>query len=302
MSYAIHPLSLPRSFKEQVEQCIPRSLSYINNLYQNAQLAEGFGSRGSAGGIAKNQHAFRQLPRTQSTVSNSCDPELRPIMRRRTKSLPCSPERRSAAKCRPGCHKVRFADSLGLELAEVKVFNAGDYPSIPLHVLSRLSINSDLCCSQDLDFSILYLEPDFQLPSDGEDFWRRLQQDCVCLEQVTSSVELGISGTIRVLNLAFEKLVCVRYSFTDWKTHYEAHALWQSSDKSSDPESDVFSFVLPLPPYLQHICSAVHFAIKYRVNGKEYWDNNRGKNYSFTYRSHSLKMPKDSEQSWIHFI
>lgn len=103
-----------------------------------------------------------------------CDPHLRPIILRRARSLPSSPERRQeaagapGAACRPGCrrqHRVRFADALGLELAQVKVFNAGDDPSVPLHVLSRLAINSDLCCSSpDLEFTLQCLVPDFPPP------------------------------------------------------------------------------------------------------------------------------------------
>ncbi|KAM4622453.1 protein phosphatase 1 regulatory subunit 3D [Discoglossus pictus] len=302
MSYKLHPIVAPLSFKEQVELGIPRSLSYINNLYQNVRLAEGFGQQGPQSGLTKDQHASKRLPRTKSTVSTTCDPELRPIMRRRTKSLPSSPERKISTKCRPRCNRVRFADSLGLELTEVKIFKVGDDPSIPLHVLSRLSINSDLCCSQDLEFTTQYLQPDFQQPGNCGDFMDRLQQYCVCLEQVTSLEEMGITGTIRVLNLSFEKTVSVRYSFTDWKNHYEVGAVWQNSDKSGATNSDVFAFCIMLPPFLHQICSVIHFAIRYKVAGKEYWDNNMGKNYSMTYRSHSLKMPKDSGQSWIHFI
>lgn len=302
MSSLLHPSIMPRHRKEQAELGMPRSLSYINNLYQHAQLAEGFGEPRVC--LTKEQQrAGRPRPRrTEDKVINSCDPELRPIMRRRTKSLPTSPERKSAARCRPRCHKVRFADSLGLELAEVKVFNTGDHPSIPLHVLSRLSINSDLCCSQDLEVAIKYLEPDFKPPAECGDFVERLQQYCVCLEQVTSSEELGISGTVRVLNLAFEKMVLVRYSFTNWKTHYDARAIWQNRDGTVVPGTDVFAFVIPLPPFLQQICSMVQFAIKYHVAGKDYWDNNHGKNYTFRSKSHKLKMPKDCEHSWIHFI
>ncbi|XP_068119398.1 protein phosphatase 1 regulatory subunit 3D [Hyperolius riggenbachi] len=301
MSYTVHPFIVPRSCKEQGELCLPRSLSYINNLYQNVQLAEGFG--GQARAASKEQRRPREMQRAQSNApSKGCDPEVRPIIRRRTKSLPSSPERKTVGKCRPRCQKVRFADSLGLELAEVKVFNAGDNPSIPLHVLSRLSINSDLCCSQDLQVSFQYLEPDFKQPADDEDFLKRLRKYRVCLERVASSEELGISGTIRVLNLAFEKTVTVRYSFTDWKTHYDVHAVWQKKGDSDIPDSDVFAFTISLPTFLTQICSALQFAVRYAVGGEEFWDNNQGRNYTFTSRTHTLKMPKDSEQSWIHFI
>ncbi|KFP74817.1 Protein phosphatase 1 regulatory subunit 3D, partial [Apaloderma vittatum] len=242
---------------------------------------------------------------------SSCDPALRPIIRRRARSLPTSPERRkrAAVQCQvPGCqnrmNRVRFADALGLDLTEVKVFQTGEDPSIPLHVLSRLSINSDLWYSNSyLEFTMQCLVPDFQQPADCMDFSSRLQEQQVCLERVTSS-DLGLSGTIHVRNVAFEKQVSVRYTFNQWKSLHEVCAHWQSSipEKNGQDQVDVFSFFLPVPPFLLQLCSVVQFAARYQVNGQEYWDNNRGNNYSLTCRTHPLKMPRECEESWIHFI
>ncbi|NWV00157.1 PPR3D phosphatase, partial [Upupa epops] len=256
--------------------------------------------------------ADTQQNKPQSSASSSCDPALRPIIRRRrAKSLPTSPERRkqAAVQCQvPGCqnrmNRVRFADALGLELTEVKVFQTGEDPSIPLHVLSRLSINSDLWCSNmSLEFTMQCLIPDFQQPADCMDFASRLQEQQVCLERVTSS-DLGLSGTIHVCNVAFEKHVSVRYTFNEWKSLHEICAHWHSSIpvKNGQDQVDVFTFFLPVPPFLLQLCSVVQFAARYRVNGQEYWDNNRGKNYSLTCRIHPLKIPRECEESWIHFI
>ncbi|XP_074144840.1 protein phosphatase 1 regulatory subunit 3D [Sminthopsis crassicaudata] len=244
--------------------------------------------------------------RPQQPASSSCDPSLRPIIHRRARSLPSSPERRRKAsgnagtQCRPGCsrqHRVRFADALGLELTQVKVFNAGEDPSVPVHVLSRLSINSDLCCSsQGLEFTIQCLVPDFPQPADGNDFSTRLQGQRVCLERVTSS-DLGLSGTIRVINVAFEKQVTVRYTYNCWRTQQEAGACW----RSSDGDSDVFIFCVPVPPYILGLSSVVQFAIRYRVGGNEYWDNNEGQNYSLRCQTHPLKVPQECENTWHLF-
>ncbi|XP_044517078.1 protein phosphatase 1 regulatory subunit 3D [Gracilinanus agilis] len=243
----------------------------------------------------------------QQSGPSSCDPCLRPIIHRRARSLPSSPERRKKAsgtagvQCRPGCsrqNRVRFADALGLELTQVKVFNAGEDPSIPLHVLSRLSINSDLCCSnQDLEFTLQCLVPEFLQPVDCSDFSFRLQNQRVCLERVTTS-DLGVSGTIRVLNMAFEKQVTVRYTYNSWRTQQEVGTRW----RSSAGDSDLFIFCFPVPPYLLGLNSVVQFAIRYRVGGDEYWDNNEGENYSLRCQTHPLKMPQECEESWIHFI
>ncbi|KAF7248861.1 Protein phosphatase 1 regulatory subunit 3D [Varanus komodoensis] len=296
-----------------------RSPSYLSDLYQNmlrdAEARRAEQRKGqplhSSSSTSLLTSSLSEETHAQGAPVTSCDPHLRPIMRRRARSLPSSPERRKGmmAPCRvPGCstrrNRVRFADALGLELAEVKVFQAGEDPSIPLHVLSRLSINSDLCCSRlDLEFTMQCLVPDFQQPADCEDFSSRLQQQQVCLERVSSS-DLGLNGTVRVINLAFEKQVTVRYTFNHWRGQHEVHAQWHSSVPRNDgwEQVDAFTFFLPLPPFLLQLSSGVEFAVLYRVNGQEYWDNNQGKNYTFTCRSHPLKMPRECEESWIHFI
>ncbi|NWR00212.1 PPR3D phosphatase, partial [Paradoxornis webbianus] len=244
------------------------------------------------------------------STTSSCDPALRPIIRRRARSLPTSPERRRAAvQCQePGCqsrrNRVRFADALGLELTEVKVFQTGEDPSIPLHVLSRLSINSDLWYSSlNLEFTMQCLVPDFQQPADCLDFSSRLQEQQVCLERVTSS-DLGLSGTIHVRNVAFEKQVSVRYTFNQWESVHEVCARWDCSipEKNGQHQVDVFTFFLPVPPFLLQLSTLIQFAARYQVNGQEYWDNNRGKNYTLRCRTHPLKLPRECEESWIHFI
>ncbi|KAJ1123033.1 hypothetical protein NDU88_001506 [Pleurodeles waltl] len=303
-------VSTPTCYKEQIQLAMPRNLSYISDLYKDVRLADGFGSPRSGSGSSR--EGPPQSPPTHPAGASkpaTCDPNLRPIMRRRARSLPSSPERKTLRRCHPSsrcCQRVRFADALGLELAEVKVFNVGEDPSIPLHVLSRLSINSDLCCGSalDLEFTMQYLQPDFLQPVDSADFAERLQRQRICLERVMGgSEELGIAGTIMVLNLDFVKGVYVRYTFNDWRSHQELEATWQQSRRDVVAgDCDMFSFCLPVPPFLLQLCSAVQLALRYKVGGKEYWDNNQGKNYSFTCQSHALKMPKDSGQSWIHFI
>lgn len=182
------------------------------------------------------------------------------------------------------------------------MFNAGDDPSVPLHVLSRLAINSDLCCSSpDLEFTLQCLVPDFLPPIQAADFGERLGRQLVCLERVTCS-DLGVSGTVRVCNVAFEKQVTVRYTFSDWRSAHEAVARWRGPAGSGGTE-DVFAFGFPVPPFLLALGSRVHFALRYRVAGSEYWDNNDGRDYSLTCRKHALHMPRgECEESWIHFI
>ncbi|EPY85127.1 hypothetical protein CB1_000394001 [Camelus ferus] len=106
-------------------------------------------------------------------------------------------------------------------LAQVDVFKASDHPSLLLHVLSQLAINSDLCCSsQDLAFILQCLVPDLLRP-------QRLSRQLVCPERVICS-DLGVSGAVHVCNMALEKQVAVHYTFLDWCSLDEAMARWHS--------------------------------------------------------------------------
>ncbi|EHH19550.1 Protein phosphatase 1 regulatory subunit 6, partial [Macaca mulatta] len=132
-------------------------------------------------------------------------------------------------------------------------------------------------------------------------FGERLQRQLVCLERVTCS-DLGISGTVRVCNVAFEKQVAVRYTFSGWRSTHEAVARWRGP-AGPEGKEDVFTFGFPVPPFLLELGSRVHFAVRYRVAGAEYWDNNDCRDYSLTCRNHALHMPRgECEESWIHFI
>ncbi|XP_034761718.2 protein phosphatase 1 regulatory subunit 3D-like, partial [Acipenser ruthenus] len=228
-----------------------------------------------------------------------CEPQPRPIIRRRERNRGASREGRS--------QRVRFVDSLGLELAEVKVFRAGEDPTVPLHVLTRLMLSSELASGRDLVIPIPYLEPDFP-PEQGkrEDFLERLARQRVCLGRVSCS-EMGITGLAWVQNLSFRKEVSVRYSFTAWKSSSDTKACWDSSEGGEGaagrgPDRDVFRFCLPVPPFILQPGASLEFAIRYRVLGAEFWDNNNGRNYSLTCHSYKLTVPKECEDSWIHFI
>ncbi|XP_069845851.1 protein phosphatase 1 regulatory subunit 3D [Dipodomys merriami] len=253
--------------------------------------------------------APRELPR--APAPSGCASPPRPIIARRARSLPTSPERRPRAAGAAGAPgragggrppRVRFADALGLELAQVRVFSAGDDPAVPLHVLSRLAVDSELRRRRaDPPFTLRCLVPDFPPPVEAADFGERLGRQLVCLERVSCS-DLGVSGTVRVRNVAFEKQVSVRYTFSGWRRAHEAAARWRGPAGAPGTE-DVFAFGFPVPPFLLELGAHVHFALRYRVAGAEYWDNNDRRDYSLTCREHRLQLPRgECEESWIHFI
>ncbi|KAJ0064508.1 hypothetical protein NL108_009468 [Boleophthalmus pectinirostris] len=234
-------------------------------------------------------------------LSLSCEPTPKPIIRR-SHSLPPSSEKKTQCK-NVG---VRFVDSLGLDLEDVRLFKKGDDPSVPPHVTFRLLMGAELADGKHLEISLPYLKPVFdQQPGDDPHFLHRLEQQKVCLDRVMC-FELGIIGDAQVLNLNFEKEVIARYSFTEWKSSTETQATWVSSitkmlERGGQLSCDTFRFHLPVPPFLQP-GAVLEFALRYKVCGREYWDNNNGKNYKLVCENYKLSVPRECEDSMVHFI
>uniref|UniRef100_A0A8C5DAT4 Protein phosphatase 1, regulatory subunit 3Da n=1 Tax=Gouania willdenowi TaxID=441366 RepID=A0A8C5DAT4_GOUWI len=242
-------------------------------------------------------------PKLALNRSLSCEPVPKPIIRHRSLSLPATNEKKK--RCR---HVgVRFVDSLGLDLEDIKLFKKGDDPLVPDHVTFRLLMGAEMADGRHLEISLPYLKPVFaQQPGDQPGFQQRLHEQKVCLERVLCS-ELGVVGITQVLNVDFEKDVTARYSFTEWKSCTEVKASWVSSvtksweGKGVQYSSDAFRFHLPVPPFLQP-GAVLEFAIRYKVCGTEYWDNNNGQNYKLICQNYKLAVPKECEDSMVHFI
>ncbi|XP_069879588.1 protein phosphatase 1 regulatory subunit 3G [Dipodomys merriami] len=223
--------------------------------------------------------------------------------------------------CCSKCKKrVQFADSLGLSLASVKHFSDSEEPQVPPAVLSRL--RSFPVRSKDLEQlggllaaatapaplrALPRLRPLFQLPGPSAAA-ERLRRQRVCLERVQCSASVGteVTGAGRVISCPGPRTVTVRYTFTEWRSFLDVPAeLLQtrppeapsgvSRSESGDVEEEAaferFHFSLSLPPGLQPREGedvdvrgvAVHFAVCYRCQQGEYWDNNAGANYTLFY-------------------
>ncbi|XP_059189849.1 protein phosphatase 1, regulatory subunit 3Da [Centropristis striata] len=234
--------------------------------------------------------------------SLSCEPTPKPIIRQRSHSLPSATEEKK--RCRNV--GVRFVDSLGLDLENIKLFESGEDPLVPHHVAFRLLMGAELADGRHLEISLPYLKPVFaQQPGDQQGFLHRLYEQKVCLERVLCN-ELGVIGIAQVLNLGFEKDLIARYSFTEWKSCTETQATWVSTitktwEGGGELSCDTFHFHLPVPPFLQP-GAVLQFAIQYKVSGAEYWDNNNGENYKLVCHNYKLTVPKECEDSMVHFI
>lgn len=176
----------------------------------------------------------------------------------------------------PGRKKiVRFADVLGLDLADVRTF-LDEIPKIPNSAYNDLSCNSDTS-SNNQNTKILL--PLFQQPGGQANFLDIIKEKNVCLENVMveDPVSFAIKGTVRVRNLDFHKTVHIRYSIDSWKNCSDLQATYVQN--SCDGFSDKFSFLLYANTL--NVGERLEFAIRYQAKGNQYWDNNFGVNYCF---------------------
>lgn len=214
------------------------------------------------------------------------EPEERPRVRRCSslktgKTPPGTPGRKKI---------VRFADVLGLDLADVRTF-LDEIPKIPNSAYEDLKDAdlNDSSADTPVDatgISLIsgprpekMLMPLFQQPGGLPNFLDRVRDQQVCVENavVSDPSILAISGTVRVRNLDFNKSVHIRYTLDSWKTYADLQATYVQN--SCDGFSDKFSFVLyanNLP-----VGQRIEFAARFHCRGCLYWDNNNGANYCF---------------------
>ncbi|XP_061521997.1 protein phosphatase 1 regulatory subunit 3E [Phycodurus eques] len=290
--------------------CLPRNYSCIAGLFgslaaANPRLEDGDdfditnGTREPA-----DSPVVDERPRGRETFLK---PPQSPSLRRRCKSLPTPTERAkleiSRRRSPTSQKKVRFADSLGLELISVKHFDDSDEPEVPERILAKLPKSADANRMASTKFprppaQSVFMELQFTSPGTFAGFEQKVREVKVLLESVETD-EFSLSGFVRVLNLAFEKSVSLRYSLNNWITFMDSLASYVPH--SSDGATDRFSFKVVMPTYMEN-GGTLQFAIKYTVDGDEFWDNNNGSNYKV--RRHRFKMspPKEWENGWIHFI
>eukprot|EP00062_Callorhinchus_milii_P013753 gi/632962192/ref/XP_007897173.1/ PREDICTED: protein phosphatase 1 regulatory subunit 3B [Callorhinchus milii] len=167
--------------------------------------------------------------------------------------------------------RVSFADSKGLPLTSVKLFDLNEF-DISFRINELIS---NLLSLKTVDKDSLLLDFD-QPTADYVDFEKRLESDTVCLENCMLEDKL-IVGTVKVKNLAFEKSLKVRITFDTWKSFRE-HDCRYVLDPYGGSDRDTFAFEIHLPEYIAPH-ERVEFAIRYESEGKTWWDSNLGQNY-----------------------
>ncbi|KAM9847951.1 protein phosphatase 1 regulatory subunit 3C-B [Aulostomus maculatus] len=180
--------------------------------------------------------------------------------------------------------RVVFADSKGMSLTAIHVFskfddeiyqnkyNGGILDELQFDMTDLESATMDLKIS-----SVRSLVLDFKQPSaDYLDFRNRLIKNSVCLENC-SLQERSLTGTIKVRNVGFEKLVQVRATFDSWASFTDVDCTFMNNIYGCQ-DTDTFAFVLDLPAYIPPQ-NQVEFCICFKIQDQTFWDNNDGKNY-----------------------
>ncbi|KAM4709854.1 protein phosphatase 1 regulatory subunit 3E [Discoglossus pictus] len=292
---------------------IPRNLSYIAGLYERAYY------RTARPSLEEQEEEVEDVG---AAVTRPCRDTTPHVPRRwRSRSAPALRVPKTERHRSPETRKrVRFADALGLELESIRHFTHEDIPCIPIHVTHRLEREakqrfrgwgiseeeSGWCEARHA------LSPSWQSEPGlwGKHTWERPAWDehtweqRVCLQSMRCE-SCFLWGSVRVLDLAYEKRVTVRYSLDGWRTHHDTHALYASRlchGGPGHPGTDLFTFRLPLPSQDRPQAPSLQFAISYQVGDEEFWDNNKGRNYSLGPPEAERTSSRDVENGWIHFI
>ncbi len=135
--------------------------------------------------------------------------------------------------------------------SQIRMFvNEQDGPSSPTYS----------SCRHEFSFTLPCLEPDFM---------SRVERECVVLESAREEPR-RLHGMIRVFNISYEKEVMVRWTHDNWRTSHDTFSAFCSHEGITDR----FAFEFPISE------DDASFVARYRVAGREYWDNNRGATYN----------------------
>ncbi|KAJ2937171.1 hypothetical protein O0L34_g11922 [Tuta absoluta] len=119
-----------------------------------------------------------------------------------------------------------------------------------------------------------------QPASDYLEFRRKITEECVALENViVKQNECALDGTVKVKNLDYLKEVFIRASSDGWTTSEDTYcAFVESGPLGSNGQSlyDTFGFRLQLPIHSRKL----EFCVCFKCKGQEFWDNNKGVNYT----------------------
>ncbi|XP_022665419.1 protein phosphatase 1 regulatory subunit 3B-like isoform X2 [Varroa destructor] len=257
-------------------------------------------------------------PRAPLVLAHETSPASSDLPKRCLKSAPQTPTKSGQPK-----KIVKFADDMGLDLTAVKVMAAtpplqspeetpapapspaaveNSMPilssSIAIPKTSALVRVREFQPARNIKLEVCQssgrYQAKFEQPGATPNFWQRLRTQKVCLESVIASYNSSVHIVIRVLNVAFHKSVLLRYTLNNWESYTDIEADYMPAEckdiggsaHTSSP-TDRFSVNL----CLKSSPRSVQFCVCYRVDGKEYWDNNNHQNYRMEFEESQQLTP-----------
>ncbi|XP_018020774.1 protein phosphatase 1 regulatory subunit 3B isoform X2 [Hyalella azteca] len=196
------------------------------------------------------------------------------------------PQEEDAVATSPNREKKRvaFADTLGHTLAQIKVIT--ERPDCPPFWSAEFieKVTGGFSAEKPPNrWELTFSQP----VSDYMGFKLRLDRENVALENVVIEETQGIvKGTVKVRNLSFHKDVLVRYSSDAWLSSRDVSGVFIPAPTTSVAYDlyDRFSFEIPLPE--ANLTDKLEFCVRFSCDGREYWDNNSGRNYvAISFRS-----------------
>ena len=136
------------------------------------------------------------------------------------------------------------------------------------------------------DFTKPNLEYSIKYEVDGQTYWESNNNSYFTINNKIGSANIAVNPgfledpssypiTVSLKNLAYNKIVKVRYTEDNWITYSEKSLNYVSTNSD---DSETWSTTLSVNPDIER---NFHYAVSYEVNGQTYWDNNFGRNYNY---------------------
>ncbi|KAG2174327.1 hypothetical protein INT43_004350 [Umbelopsis isabellina] len=195
-----------------------------------------------------------------------------PMIRKKSGEIVKSSLRCKSAPSTPTCPKfVHF----NAELEHVRLFLKGQTPTSVHNDPQLPEDDENSSSSTDKDQLIMKL-PNWPVLISPIEMLAKM----VALESIQLAADQkSLIGRCQVSNISFKKQVIVRYTTNYWQDTHEVEASYREPCASGDASNsalDRFMFNIPIDPTINQNIFA---CVRYVVNGREFWDNNGGRNY-----------------------